>query len=536
MAHIYRLVCCLLLTLLCSVTYAGVPKSTVYISDRLGTFSTLPELCAAWDSFGQTEFKPGNWDSYSWHTTDCSGGNMSGYRTGSFQGKPVGGNNSDNSYGMSYIVAVACPQNTQSSGNDCICKSGFAELGGQCIPDDGGGQCVVGAEKVDGKCQCKDGYKQELGGCYPDKDKACAGLADFCSGRQGWAAQFRAPGQSADFVCQAAENFNSGGGSTPAFPNCSKGCMLTTGTTVAVKDDAGKWHTTGSGKYVGSTCDPNVINKLNEGKEDEKEVTPPDSKDPGKCNGQSGTVNGVAVCLPYGEAEGDKTTKTETNSDGTRTRTDTKTTCTGSTCTTETKVTKIGPDGNSTGGSTTVTQVPKDDYCSRNPGSSVCKALDPKGPGGGSGNGSGSGSGNGSGDGDDDEDKSSFGGSCSGGWSCEGDAIQCAIAKEQHKRACELFQDTDSEAYKLYLKERDKEGSVLDGLKGNKDIDVSQYVNGGDDFIGGGSCPADRKISFSYGEVSIPYSLICPYISMFGVVIVVCAGIAGARIITRRDS
>lgn len=407
MAHLNRLIITLLLFFVSGLATAAIQKSTVYISNVLGTFPTLPELCAAWDSYGQTAFKPNGWDSYSWHTTECSGGNMIGYRTGSYQGTPVGGNNSNHSYGLSYVVAVACPQNSQSSGADCTCKAGFAELGGQCVPDDGGGQCVVGAEKVDGQCQCKEGYKQELGGCYPDKDKACAGLEEFCSDRkkQGWNAIFRSPGMGAEFVCHAAENANSGGWSEPAFPGCSKGCMVSTGTTVSVQDDAGKWYTTGTGSYAGSTCDPNVINKLNEGKEDEKEVTPPDSKDPGKCNGQAGTVNGKDVCLPWSGAEGDNKSETKQNPDGSTTKTDTKTTCTGNSCTTTTTTTGKDSSGNTTGTTTTSTTTTKDDYCAKNSGSSVCGALDPnKKPGTGTGNGSGSGSGSGSCEGKDCED------------------------------------------------------------------------------------------------------------------------------------
>lgn len=300
---------------------------------------------------------------------------------------------------------AACPANSTQSGDECVCKAGFAELGNQCVPDDGGGQCVAGAEKVDGQCQCKEGYKQELGGCHPEKDNACAGLQDYCSGRQKWSVQFRSPGMNSDFVCQAAVNENSGGGAEPAFPGCSKGCMVSTGTTVSVKDDAGKWYTTGTGKYVGSTCDPNVINKLNEGKDDEKDVTPPDSKDPGKCNGQAGTVNGKDVCLPWSGAEGDNKSETKQNPDGSTTKTDTKTTCTGNSCTTTTTTTGKDSSGNTTGTTTTSTTTTKDDYCAKNSGSSVCGALDPnKKPGTGTGNGSGSGSGSGSCEGKDCED------------------------------------------------------------------------------------------------------------------------------------
>ncbi|WP_353175038.1 virulence factor TspB C-terminal domain-related protein [Delftia acidovorans] len=352
----------------------------------------------------------------------------------------------------------------------------------------------------------------------------------MCSDRKGWLSEFRGSG-SGEFFCHSPDNYTSGG-PVEAFPGCSRGCMLSAGTTVTVKDDAGKTWTTGSGRYVGSTCSPDVINKLNEGTPEEKEVTPPGAKDPGKCNGQPGTVNGVTVCLPYTQGTGDEKTNVETRPDGSKTETTSKTTCTGSTCSTETKVTTKDPSGNTTGTTTTVTQTPKDDYCARNPGSGVCKALDPsKQPGTGTGGGTGGGD-----DDDDDGDKGSFGGSCSGGWTCEGDAIQCAIAKEQHKRSCELFEDRDNEAYKLYDKERDKEGSVLGSLKGNKDIDVSQYVNDRDDFIGSGSCPADKVIQFSYGEVTVPYSRLCPYLEMLGTILIICAGIAGARIITRRDS
>lgn len=269
-------------------------------------------------------------------------------------------------------------------------------------------RCPAGSSDVGGACQCDSGQEsngQCTGGNGGGNIDACKGLNDYCSSRQKWSVQFRSPGMNSDFVCQAAVNENSGGGAEPAFPGCSKGCMVSTGTTVSVKDDAGKWYTTGTGSYVGSTCDPNVINKLNEGKEDEKEVTPPDSKDPGKCNGQAGTVNGKDVCLPWSGAEGDNKTETKKNPDGSTTKTDTKTTCTGNSCTTTTTTTGKDSSGNTTGTTTTSTTTTKDDYCAKNSGSSVCGALDPtKKPGTGTGGGSGSGSGSGSCEGTDCED------------------------------------------------------------------------------------------------------------------------------------
>ncbi|MFG0673180.1 hypothetical protein [Delftia sp. WSY_7] len=283
------------------------------------------------------------------------------------------------------MCSSECPPNaSRNEKGECTCNHGYSDKDGQCVPDNGGG-----GNGGDGST-----------------DK-CKGLEEFCSDRkkQGWNAIFRAPGMGAEFVCHAAENANSGGWSEPAFPGCTRGCMVSTGTTVSVQDDAGKWYTTGTGSYVGSSCDPNVINKLNEGKPDEKEVTPPDSKDPGKCNGQAGTVNGKDVCLPWSGAEGDNKSETKKNADGSTTKTDTKTTCTGNSCTTTTTTTGKDSSGNTTGTTTTSTTTTKEDYCAKNSGSSVCGALDPtKKPGTGTGGGSGSGSGSGSCEGTDCED------------------------------------------------------------------------------------------------------------------------------------
>lgn len=496
MAYFYRLVCLFCLGIL-SFSALAVPKTVMWSYGALGPwYPTVEEACIASTRYLASE--------YNYSFTNVRDTNRCVYN-GSI-------GNSQYSTELVMMALERCPAGSSDVGGACKCDSGV-ESGGQCSGGSGGG----------------------------DADK-CNGLQQWCTDKKGFSTLFKGQGQSADFFCHAAEKFIAGGGGggsswEPEFPGCEKGCMVIAGgTTVSVKDDAGQWWTEGSGKYVGSVCDPNVINKLNEGTPDEKEVTPPGTKDPGKCNGQSGTVNGVAVCLPYGEAEGDKRTDTTVNPDGTRTKTETVTKCDGSRCTTTTTTTKTDQNGNVSGGGSSTSTVPQGDYCARNPASSVCKALDPsKPPGSGAGGTGGTGSGDGGG-GDDDTDKSSFGGSCAGGWTCEGDAIQCAVAREQHKRACELFEDRDNDAYRLYDKERDKEGSVLGSLKGNKDIDVSQYVNDRDDFIGSGSCPADKVIQFSYGEVSIPYSRLCPYLEMLGTVLIICAGIAGARIITRRDS
>ncbi|MCO5337184.1 EB domain-containing protein [Delftia tsuruhatensis] len=397
---------------------------------------------------------------------------------------------------------------------------------GQCVPD-GPKQCAQGSELVNGQCQCKPGFKQGDGACYPDPDAACSGLQQWCSDKQGFRTEFEGRGQGADFFCHAAEKFIAGaggGGSSwePEFPGCSKGCMITSGsTTISAQDNSGQWWTKGLGKYVGSTCDPDVINKLNEGTPEEKEVKPPSTKGPGKCNGQQGTYNGVEVCLPYEKVTGDDKSKTETGADGSKKETTTKTTCTYSQCTTETKVVDKDKNGNTTGTSTTVVNAPKDEYCARNTASAVCKGLNPNDKGSGNGTGTGgTGGGNGTGgngNGEDDGDKSSFGGSCQAGFTCEGDALQCAIVREQHRRNCELFEkDTDANS----LTNRAINGS--DDKSADAMRDRAQQVSVGTfDQAGLGwssSCPADPSIPLNFGgtssEFKIPFSRICGPLSI----------------------
>ncbi|MDP9123067.1 MAG: hypothetical protein M3N82_00430, partial [Pseudomonadota bacterium] len=135
-----------------------------------------------------------------------------------------------------------------------------------------------------------------------------------------------------------------------------------------------------------------------------------------------GQVNGVSVCVPAtksgtstvttntstsaasGSGNGTvsssiKTTDVNNNGDGTTTTTTTKTNSDGSSSVTSSTVptaTQAGADANAS-------------FCKQNPNASICKS-------------------------------SAFGGSCGASFTCDGDAVQCAIAKEQHIRACQVFE------------------------------------------------------------------------------------------------
>lgn len=221
-----------------------------------------------------------------------------------------------------------------------------------------------------------------------------------------------------------------------------------------------------------------------------------------KCkNGYTGMLNGVEVCVnkvPDTGVNPNGTTTTTTN-DGTNTtttQTSSDTKCEKGVCTTTTSTTTTVTN-NSTGTSTTntgtgTTTENQSDYCKKTPSAKLC---------GGSG---------GSGDGEGDSG-SSFTGSCKSGFQCEGDAIQCAIAKEQHQRNCKLFDEKTSDpAYQAAVDGTDEQSA--DKLKSEaQQVSVGSFDSTG--FGWGSSCPADPSIPLNFGgisaEFSIPFSRIC---------------------------
>ncbi|WP_200947622.1 virulence factor TspB C-terminal domain-related protein [Acidovorax sp. Root568] len=152
----------------------------------------------------------------------------------------------------------------------------------------------------------------------------------------------------------------------------------------------------------------------------------------------------------------------------------------------------------------------------------------PSGGGGGTGTGGG-GTGNGNGDGEDDG--SGFGGSCMSGYACEGDAIQCAIAKEQYARNCKLFDDTSAES-DLYNANKGKTGNQTGDLPGNETISLSGRIDTSDP-LGGGGCIGDLSVTVWGQGVSLPLSNLCQYLAMLGNILVAVSMLLAARIVTR---
>lgn len=369
---------------------------------------------------------------------------------------------------LSYDVlksAAMCPDNSTASGTTCVCSSGFVEKNGQCIS----------AQDPDMKCatdfaMAGFGIGQGLGTIRDTK--TVSGVVP--SGEMCWPHESATSGCLVIFDRSSLTTMPDGsiqsGGSFSMYKGGvgGKACTLEElqdpGSTVEEKCEQSGSYTDSKGTH--SLC-----------------------LDPPKCEGgYGGEVNGVEVCV---RDKGGNVIETEkisetTNSDGSKDKVTEKTTCKGNTCTTE-KTTTNTTSNNTSSSSTTTKTESKEDYCKSNASAAQCK--------------------------DDEEKEGSFGGSCQGGFTCEGDALQCAQLKEQHKRNCEMMEkDTDANSLtnKALNGTDDKSADALKASAGQVNVSSTFDQSG----LGWShSCPADPRIPLGFGgsnsEFSIPFSRIC---------------------------
>lgn len=218
-----------------------------------------------------------------------------------------------------------------------------------------------------------------------------------------------------------------------------------------------------------------------------------------------GTFNGQQLCLPCSDTN--KTTsvttssKTTTNGSGQTTGTSTTTTTTtqdGSGITTTTSTTEKDGAGNTTGGSTEQDRKENDSFCKENPTSPMCK-------------------------------ESSWGGSC-GAFTCDGDAVVCAIAKEQHKRNCEL--DTAAQSTGVMADARDALNGVPDptgnAFRNPQSSSLPSMFNTTDGMAG--SCPSPAAFSVLGVSLSFSYQPMCDLAGLLRPMLIAFALLVGARI------
>lgn len=237
------------------------------------------------------------------------------------------------------------------------------------------------------------------------------------------------------------------------------------------------------------------------------------------ANQTGGYINGTYMCVDNttqepvptspNKTETETTDKTtETNPDGSSTTTETTTNSDGLTTTTTTTTSADGTTSTSTSTSSGPPKNEISDYCLANPTAAVCAKSEASG-----------------------------GGDCSNAPTCQGDAIQCAILRQQWENRC------SSKSIEDALGKGSQQAEALaqvgtDSMIGNpadltsitETLDVSGQISQ-QKFLAGG-CIADETISLPYGQsLTIPFSSLCPYLEIFGNIMVIVAMLAAARIV-----
>lgn len=128
--------------------------------------------------------------------------------------------------------------------------------------------------------------------------------------------------------------------------------------------------------------------------------------------------------------------------------------------------------------------------------------------------------------------KSGFGGSC-GAYTCDGDAIQCAIAERIHKSACQW--ETVDQALVTAGTDAISGGSQPAGHPfADPTISAVQFSSVIDQTnrLGGG-CPADVAVSVGGRSFVIPWSAQCDKLQLVGQLMVAVSMLAAAMIVFR---
>lgn len=486
MAHFLRLSLAVLLAFVSLAANAFQPVLGYYIGDLSG--ASEEAVCQAYTS----SLKPtGYYDSYRFVGVESHVCHVMAMAHG----------HDASSMATAITQLLGCPTNSTTSGSGssatCTCKTDYFEH------DNGSGgiACVKPDDRTPDQL-CNDLGMIWNSTLNPDRFGRVPGpLAEYAQGKT---------------VCHDA-------GPGSGLPD-GVGCKHKFTGDIGFQDSASRWWVNGWSSAYDDSDKSEVGGKLTCSLE---QPDPPTEKQPADCrNGYKGSVNGVEVCIEAwkGQNEGNDWTHTQ-GADGGSSDTNTNVKCTGDQCTVTQTTTTHDASGNLTGSNTTVTDnVDRTQYCSKNPKSSICERSEDdssatKGQ-----------DGKGKGDGEPPK-PSSFGGACGGNFSCEGDAIQCAIAQEQHRRDCAMF-ETPSDESRLFATETAKTGNRTIDLPGNETVDIASRIDSSD-LIGGGSGVQDLTITVMNQTVTLPLSNVNPALAALGNVLVMVSFLIAYRIVGR---
>lgn len=489
MAHIKRLIVAILLMALSSLASAACTK--YYISWRGQETPLLSTKSAACSALNGKKVSGGSGTNY-WETV-VSGASINASGFCAFTERST------------YPNASPPPPASESNGQAALSQRTVTNCG-----------CPVGMEEdSSGNCVCKAGLEKGPDGiCIPTADTECKSFYSSQSLPGGALVQdYRLQGNVAagSVFCMPGQ-----------FDNENRGCKVVFDRQSFV--DYGSGNAVTEGLFDGKPGDSGLSCNVGD-------VETPAKPEEEKCpSGYTGTVNGVEVCVnkvpDSGFEPGSDETTVDDGENTTTTRTNTETNCQNGRCTTTTTVTTTVTN-NATGATTTTstntsTTQSQESFCKANPKAKLCGGSGlPNVDGGGSGGG-----------GNGEEDPSSFTGACAGGFQCKGDAIQCAIAREQHIRACRLF-DKESPESKLYEEFKGKEGDQTKELPGNETVAIGDKINTTDALGAGGTGLSDLNLTVWNQQVSLPLSMLNQYLAAMGNVLLAVSFLLAFRIVAR---
>lgn len=359
--------------------------------------------------------------------------------------------------------------------------------------------CPANSIDVAGSCICQAGFEADNGSCVPENGCPAAGTQEGAAGE----------------LYETTGNY-------PPSSICSGGCSWSTSGGEGCMN--GKCFYKGPLTSLNKTCVPS-----SPGPGDgttpptgEPDKTPPEDKqcvEKGLCPFY---YNGTKFCTKCDSKEGTSSESGSSSTDSrdadgnptgstgsTTTTKETTANCTGDKCTTTTTTTTQNPDGSSTV-KTETGELDRGDFCKSNPGHVVCKG----------------------------EEEGTWGGSCSGGFQCSGDAVQCAQAQASWKAACLFDVGADDPNVVKGGQAMSSDQSALRaqlGLDGaGDDFNLSSMIDSDPLFAAGGGCPSDQQVTLLGQSLTLSLSSWCSWLQTAGTILQAAAYLAAALIVFRR--
>lgn len=165
-------------------------------------------------------------------------------------------------------------------------------------------------------------------------------------------------------------------------------------------------------------------------------------------------------------------------------------------------------------GSTTSTTQSQSSYCQKNPTASVCKQAD------------------------EEAKKGSWSGSC-GAFQCEGDAVNCAIARKIHQDRCddkndlEKFEPAAEEGRRILMGEDDEAVQGFLNKEGDhkRTINLANEIKETGEYQFSAQCWSDLTVNIMGAAFTLPLSKLCSLFEMLGFALLAASYLWALRIV-----